>query len=525
MNVKSVKLRFTLCLLLALSSAVARAKLKLALVFTDDMILQRETVMPVWGWAEPGEKVVVEFAGQSETGNADAAGKWLVKLKPLVASANPATLTVRAEKSGQLVLTNVLVGEVWLAGGQSNMGIPLSAAPYARTEAAGANHLDFRYRVVTTGGADEPQRDLPVAQHPEKQVHPNHWQVCTPETAPGFSGVCYFFGLELKQELGIPVGILRSSVGGTPIEAWMSAQALQSSPAGRDCLAEWAAKRADPAKDRADYDEEVRLEREEAQAAKRPATEILKYQDPVKSNRRPSNLYNAMIAPIAPFPFRGVIWYQGESNSRPMKRALAYRKLFAGLIADWRGLWGKDFPFLFVQLPGYHGTNRVDWPAVREAQAAALTLPQTGMAVAIDVGSAKTIHPPDKKPVGHRLALQALKLAYGRQIMADSPMFSGVQFKKSRATVDFKNAPGGLVSKPDGTPAGFAVAGVDQHFVAAQAKIEGNDVVVWNDAVPNPVAVRYAFLNDTEAGLFSHEGLPAAPFRTDDWPLTEPPGK
>jgi sialate O-acetylesterase len=511
---------FVIYFTLICSIGVAHADLRLAGVFSDNMVLQRDARDSIWGWAAPGQKVTVEFAGKKQSAVADQSGKWMMKLSPMSASFEGRTLVVRAGDA-QLQMTNVLVGEVWLASGQSNMGVSLNAAWYGKEEAAHANYPAFRYMSVAVADADKLQTDVPVNK---KTGRPERWVICSPNTAPHIAGVCYFFGLELQKELGVPVGILRSSQGGTPVEAWTSHEAFQQTAAGRECLAEWNEKFAHPDQDRARYDKETRDATEAAKAKGKSAPWFPGYQEPAESSQRPSNLYNAMIAPLAPFAFRGVIWYQGENNANPLARAQAYRELFPALIRDWRSLWHENFPFLFVQLPNYrdYGTNRLNWPALRESQVAALELPRTGMAVAIDVGTPNDIHPPDKKPVAHRLVLQALKIAYGRDNDADGPMFVKARFKDGHAVIFFKNLDVGLVSKSGEELKSFTVAGKDQRFYPAQARIEGDHVVVSSVQVPSPVAVRYAFINAPEVNLFAKNGLPVAPFRTDDWPLVNP---
>ncbi len=513
-----IKLACAVVALLA-TAGIAQAEVRLANVFSDNMVLQREAKVPVWGWAAPKERVVVEFAGQKKTAVADASGKWLVKFSKMSASAEPRTLVVTSRHDGsQCQITNVLVGEVWLAGGQSNMGVQLNSAWYAKDEKAHADHPQFRYLTVAVNGTDDVQRDLPVDK---KTAQPARWVVCTTNTAGNFSGVCYWFGLELQKELGVPVGIVRSSQGGTPVEAWTSEFALAANLPGEKYLAEWKAKRADPAKDRENFDARGRAAAAAAKARGKPAPWVSPYQEPATSSHRPANLYNAMIAPLAPFAFRGVIWYQGENNANPFERGADYATLFPAMIRDWRSLWKNDLPFFFVQLPNYrdYGTNKLNWPQLRESQLAALKLPKTGMAVAIDAGTPTDIHPPDKKPVGHRLALQALAKVYDRKISADGPRFKRMKLDGDKARLTFSDAEAGMVLKDCIGKKSFAMAGEDNRFFPAQALLEGDTVVVWSDEVKKPVAVRYCFINSPDAVLFGKNGLPAAPFRTDNWPL------
>lgn len=459
-------------------------------LFSDHMVMQREIAVPVWGTAEPGDTVTVEFAGQRQSAKVDAAGCWQVKLAPLEASADPRPMHIRAHGSGQMVVANdVLVGEVWICSGQSNMEMPVGN-PYRpdvypgvtdfRREIARASHPQIRMFLVEHQLAEQPEREVPTPG----------WKVCTPETVPRFSAVGYFFARHLQEELKLPVGMISSAVSGTCAEAWCPAAGLRTMPKFARLLE----------KQRARLDKAV-----------------------------PTVLFNGMIAPLAPYAMRGVIWYQGENNA---KAARDYRELFPALISSWRDQWslpepiragapGGDFPFLFVQLAGYGRKQRQPvehngWADLREAQAMALRLPHTGMAVTIDIGDERRIHPPDKQEVGRRLGLLARVVAYRETLEASGPLYRAMRVEGDKIHVGFDHPGGGLLSQGGGPLTGFAIAGKDLKWQYAEAKVAGVDeVVVSSPLIPRPVAVRYAWAGHPVGNLFSKAGLPAAPFRSD----------
>ncbi|MCX7010643.1 MAG: sialate O-acetylesterase [Kiritimatiellaeota bacterium] len=457
------------------------AELKLVAVFSDHMVLQRDVPVPVWGTATPGERVTVEFApstgsgqgGQKKTATADANGKWLVKLDPLKASAEPGELRISSAISQQpCTIKDVLVGEVWLCGGQSNMERQLGPRPpqpliqYWEQEVATAQFPHIRHFGVAHKAAKEPVADVTGS-----------WVVCSPETVKDFTAVGYFFGRELHRELKVPIGLLHSSWGGTGVATWTSKDALDKIPEVTAALA-------------------------------------AELQQPKVSSKTPTILFQSMIAPLIPFAIKGAIWFQGESGAG---LPVAFDTIFQALIADWRTHWGLgNFPFYFVQLP--NGS-----PLTREAQARALQLPNTGMAVGIDVGD-KDVHGPIKAPLGERLARLALTQTYGRSGEASGPLFQSAAVEGASIRVRFTHLGGGLVTSDGGPLKHFSIAGADQKFVAAEAKIEGDTVVVSCATVARPVSVRYAWVNvATGANLFNQAGLPAAPFRTDAASVT--PGK
>ena len=528
----------------------SRADVKLPAIFGDHMVLQQGSSLPVWGWADAGEKVTVSAVGQRVSTTAGADGKWMVKLDPIQASAKPIELTVSGKNA--VTFKDVLVGEVWVCSGQSNMVWPLNATFTAKTEGPRANHPQLRLFKVGHKVAFEPQADCE-----------GKWELCTPESASQFSGVGYYFGRELHQKLGIPVGMIGSYCSATPAQSWTSIEGLRSQgplkefadgfeklKATRVQIEEEYANKVLPAwesqqkqweqecripyeKACKEWEEQVKKAKAEGQPL--PPKPQLTQQAPHKAECRTARadnaavLYNGMIAPLIPFAIKGAIWYQGESNAN---NPPLYRTLFPTMIADWRKYWGRgDFPFLFVQLCAGAGDD-VQMPLMREAQASALALPNTGMAVIIDAGEPKfpRLHPRNKRDVGLRLALMARHVAYGEALVYSGPAYKGMEAQGGKVNLSFNHIGGGLVigaapnpmdggepNVPDTILKGFAISGADRKFVPAQAKIEGDRVVVWSDQVPQPVAVRYDWKSFPDGNLYNKEQLPAVPFRTDDW--------
>lgn len=469
------------------AAARSRAPLRLHALFSDGAVLQAGMMVPVWGTAEPGEEVTVEFEGQKKAVPADAEGRWRVRLD-ILSPGGPHELKVSAG-GRSVVARNILVGEVWLAGGQSNMEWPVRSSARAEEEIAAARHPRIRLFTVPRRASEAPQRDVEGA-----------WKECSPESVAGFSAVAYFFGRELHQALGVPVGLIHASWGGTPAEVWTRREVFDEVPELKECVAEDARRRAAHEK----AAEQARAKGKLAPRAPLPL----------------SSLYNGMIAPLIPYGLRGAIWYQGESNA---SRAALYRTLFPALIRTWRRDWGQgDFPFLFVQLANFMARraepSESAWAELREAQLRTLSeVPRTAMAVAIDLGEEKDIHPRNKQDVGRRLARAALGTVYDRAVVYSGPLYDGMKVEEDRIRVFFKHVGGGLEAR-GGKLAGFAVAGADRKFVWAEAEIDGETVVVRHPSVPAPVAVRYAWADNPEATLYNKEGLPASPFRTDDWP-------
>ncbi|MGV3482863.1 MAG: sialate O-acetylesterase [Planctomycetaceae bacterium] len=493
--------------ILVLASTTVAADLRFATVFSDHMVLQRGKPVPVWGWADPGEKVTVEFASQRHTATADDHGKWQVALQSLKTNAKPQVLTVSSEDpSRKAEVADVLVGEVWLGSGQSNMAMLVRNARDSAAEQAASDLPLIRMFTEKSGPSDTPNQDAS-----------GEWIICSPETVGGFSATLFFFGRELHRSLGVPVGLIVSAVGGTPIESWIDAEKQRTDPALASYVAslEDEARKVDPQLLSKRY--EIALRKWEAAAAEARAKKApvpRKPRNPNDTAARKGNiggLFNGKISPLIPFAIRGAVWYQGEANSTP-DRAPYYQYQLPLLITDWRSRWGEEFPFAWVQLPNFEGAGR-DWPTVREGMLKTLSLPKTGMAITIDIGDKKDIHPKNKQDVGKRLAQWALGDVYGQPVLAKSgPIPAMHEVRSSKMVIHFKHADGGLRAR-DGELTGFLVAGEDNQWHQADAQIDGPSVVVSSPLVPRPVAVRYAWANDPVCNLVNAAGLPATPFQ------------
>ncbi len=502
-----------------LAAPAARAEVKLASPFTDHMVLQRDMKVPVWGIADPGEEVTVEFAGQKTSVKAGADGKWRLDLKPLTASAESRTFSVTGSKSAKPIeLQDVLVGEVWLASGQSNMDFSMSkkvksfaGVANEEQEIAAASYPLIR---MFTGAASK-------TYAPQNSVS-GQWKVCTPETAPAFSAVGYFFARDLQREIKVPVGIITESFGASTAESWIRRDTMAADPKLKPML-----DRFDEAVERfrtnpppvvaAPRSEDVSatnttVATTNATPGRRPRGSGAP-RDPVQDQHNATVLFNGMIAPIIPYAIRGAIWYQGESIVGADAGIALYPHVQATLVRDWRKLWGEgDFPFLIVQLAGQEAASNS--PRVREAQATILALPNTGMAVATDIGEAKNVHPKNKQDVGDRLARIALAKTYGRKIEFSGPVYESMKIEGNTIRVKFSHADG--LAARDGSLKWFTLAGADGKFLPAEAKIDADTVVVTCPEVPAPVAVRYAWVNYPNGGhLYNAAGLPAAQFRSD----------
>ena len=496
-----------------LAGAAAHGDVKTPALFADHMVLQRNVPVPVWGSADPGEKVTVSIGAQSIATTAGQDGRWTVKLAPMQVG-DPLTLTIQGRNT--ITITDVVVGEVWICSGQSNMGFPVQRAQNGTQEVANANEPLLR---LFKGGWQ-------VAPTPQFDVK-GKWEPCTPQAAAGFSAVAYFFGRELVRDLKLPVGLIQMACDWTPAEAWMSREGLSADPEIKKAIldrwdqiaAEYPAKKAEYDQKRAEWEKA----KAKAEADKQPVPAEPKAPSDPNFIHRATGLFNGGIAPLIPYAIRGVIWYQGETND---SRAHQYRRLFPLLIQDWRRAWGQgDFPFLYVQIsstgplqpdPAAITDWHADWAEVREAQLMAISVTNTAMAVTIDIGDGE-VHPANKQDVGLRLALAARALAYGQKVVYCGPLYDSIGIDGGKATIRFKEGHGGLVAR-GGEPKGFSIAGEDRKFVAARARIEGDTVVVWSDNVTAPAAVRYAWGNNPPCNLYNKDGLPASPFRTDDWP-------
>ena len=501
---------FLFCLItLCVAHQSVRSDVELPSLFSDNMVLQQGMKARVWGKADPGEKVTVTLDRKKATATADEKGNWAATLGPLK-SGGPFTLTVTGNNT--ITLNNVLVGEVWVCSGQSNMQWAVNQSADPEREVAEANYPNIRLFSVPRTVADTP-RDSVVGA----------WSECSPQTVPGFSAVAYFFGREIHRALeGVPVGLIHSSWGGTPAEAWTSLPTLEAEPQFKPLLDWWNEELVKSDNQTKDYEKKMAEWKQAAESAKargeQPPNPPQAPTDQRNSPNRPASLYNAMIAPLTPFAIRGAIWYQGESNA---SRAYQYRKFFPTMIQDWRRAWGKgDFPFLFVQLANFRNnwTDPRSWAELREAQLIALSLPSTGMAVAIDIGESLDIHPKNKQEVGRRLALAARAVAYRRRLTYSGPIYKSMSISRDVIRLRFTDVGRGLVAK-GGPLKGFVIAGKDRRFVWGDAEIKGKTVVVRSKYVPQPVAVRYAWWDDpVGCNLYNAEGLPASPFRTDVWP-------
>jgi len=644
-----------LCLAGTASAAAAQvdaapSRLRPARLFADGVVLQRGAPIPVWGWAPPTTAVSVQLAGRTRLVTADAAGAWRVTF-PAMPAGGPWEMSIAA-LGERIAVRDILVGDVWVASGQSNMEWPVASADNSANEIASANDPKLRAFNVPHSYSETPEAD----------VTGGSWTAADPQHVGSFTAVGYFFARALRKSVGVPIGLIHTSWGGSNIETWMSRRALgmtdsawnrvvQDEHARADAtrealraklgalptsdagLGNGRAVWADAALDDSDWatiptpglwesagydgmdgtawyrtsfvldDEDLgrpirlslgpiddsditwvngvevgRTEQAYAQprlypvpasalrsgrnvvavrvddtgggggisgepallyvevnGTRRPLAGAWRFKvgevsirpDAQRINKVPTVLYNAMLHPLLPFPIKGVIWYQGESNANTVEQAAAYRQSFQSLITSWRREWsgaGGDFPFLWVQLPNYGPVDSVPpaasgWATLRESQAAALTLPKTGQAVAIDLGGPNDLHPRNKQDAGARLALTARAVAYGQSVVASGPTYRRHVVRDGRVVIEFNHLGGGLVSRAaGGRVTGFAIAGDDHRFVWADARIEGGRVVVWSDRVPNPTAVRYLWMNSPNAPvLYSRAGLPAAPFRTDAW--------
>jgi sialate O-acetylesterase len=547
--------RTLLAALVIVAALPAHADVALTAIFGDHMVLQQQQTLPVWGTADPGETITVTLGGSSRKTVADEHGKWRVDLPAQKPSDAATTLTVVGKNT--VTFTDVLVGEVWLASGQSNMELGVRNVHDSAAVLAAADRPLIRLFTVPRATPIEPQTNFAATSATDLN---GHWVVCTADSllktgnGGSFSAVAYFFARDLEAFTHYPIGIIQSTWGGTAAESWTPAATLAANPKFAKTYAEYqklvagypAALAAQPQAleqyklARADFDQNVKpkndaLNKEwQAAAAKaREAGQPVPPQpklapapvapDPTGGAHSATVLYNGMIAPLQPFAIKGVIWYQGESNGG---NGLGYRDLFPAMITAWRAGWGEgDFPFLYVQLPGY----KTQWAMLREAQLMTLSLPHTGMAVAIDLGAIDQLHPIWKEPIGQRLALIAEQQVYGSSAESSGPRYTHADFQSGKAIVHFDHAKGlqissypisgeGYTPVPTDKLRGFAVAGDDHVFHDAEAVITGETVTVSSPAVHHPIAVRYGWDPVYPVcNLYNAANLPASPFRSDDW--------
>ena len=509
-------------------AAPALADINLPALISDNMVLLQDSDANVWGTADPGEQVKVTYGDKTERTKAGADGRWSVKLEDLDASGGR-DMTI--EGKNKITIKNVAAGEVWVASGQSNMEWPVKSAANPAGEIAACNFPDIRVFTVAKKGSETPLDDCTGS-----------WQIATPENAPMFSAVGYFFVRELHQKLKQPVGLIHTSWGGTPVETWIPASGMKANPKFGD---HWKRKLAVYPEAKAAWDaanakwnEEVARAKAEGKPAP-PRPRIPRAPDgPTTLNAAPGGLFNGMIAPVTPYTIRGAIWYQGESNAGTDNRGNMdlYGQLFPTMILSWRHEFAKaqgtprdesEFPFLFVQLANFFPRRPEPadsyWAQIREDQLGTLEIPRTGMAVAIDIGDAADIHPKNKQEVGRRLSLCAMAQVYFNEIEYSGPLYGGMQAEDGKVRLNLSHADG--LKTTDGGPIKcFALAGEDRKFHWAEANIENDHVVVTCPQVPKPVAVRYGWADNPDVNLVNAAGLPASPFRSDDWEQKPPPG-
>ncbi|MFN0196806.1 MAG: sialate O-acetylesterase [Planctomycetaceae bacterium] len=502
---KSNAVRLCACLLMTSAfAASALADVRLPSVVGSHMVLQRDKPIHLWGWASPDEKVTVTLGKDSESATADAAGNWSVDLDPLPAG-GPHQIAI--EGNNAITLENVLVGEVWVCSGQSNMEWSVKITQDGEQEIAAAEYPQIRLFHIPKVPSGTPQNNVNAA-----------WAECHPQTIPAFSAVAYNFGRHLHQELNVPIGLINTSWGGTRIEPWTTVDGFKSVPALSSIVDEIAQANATHQANCTSTVAQIAEWLPKAQAAAAAGEAIpdppVWPVHPLNGNSRPTGLYNGMVHAIAPLAVRGAIWYQGESN---LGEGMMYHEKMKALIHSWRKFWGDEMPFLFVQLAPYrYGAAPNLLPEIWEAQTATLAVPYTGMAVTTDIATVNDIHPPNKQDVGKRLALWALAKTYGKSdLVYSGPLYKSMSVKGNKVVLSFDHVGGGLASR-DGQPLShFTIAGENGEFVPAVATIEGETIVVTSDKVEQPKAVRFGWDQLAEPNLMNKEGLPASPFRTD----------
>ena len=504
------------------------ADVRVPRIFSNNMVLQRDLPAPVWGWAEPGEEITVSIADQQKTATADAAGKWNLKLDSM--KANKKGQTLQIEGKNKLTFNNVLIGDVWICSGQSNMEWAVQASLNAKEEIEAAKYPLIRlFDVPGHTTAPVPRQTLPGG----------NWTPCSPKSVGGFSAVGYFFGRHLHQQTGVPIGLIGTNWGGTRIEPWTPPVGFRSVPELKEIAK--LVNKFDPTTSEGQatwqkYVDDVEAWVENARAALKEGKELPRQiaTPGLSSSGHPCAIYHAMVHPLVPYGIRGAIWYQGESNGN---EGLSYHHKMKALIQGWREIWNqKDFPvyFYYVQLANWKTPNENPaggdgWAKLREAQSLTLTVPHTGMAVITDIGAANDIHPRNKQDVGYRLAQWGLRDVYQQEVVVSGPLYKSMKVEGNKMRISFDHVGSGLmvgtkkglestVEVADGKLNRFAIAGEDQKWFWAEAVIDGETVVVSCKDVPKPVAVRYGFtMNPEGANLYNKVGLPASPFRTDKW--------
>ncbi|CAN5905563.1 sialate O-acetylesterase [soil metagenome] len=504
--------------LLALTVS-SRAELKLPTIIGDNMVLQQKQEDPIWGWDTPGTKVTVTFAGQTKTAEADKGGKWTVKLDAMPANATPQIMTIKG--TTERAVQNILIGEVWMCSGQSNMQFGLNGDWNGDIEALATNNPNLRLISVPQVGTQEAQNDFKGA-----------WAACTPDNCKGFTAVGFYYGRYLQQILGVPVGLINNAWGGSAAEAWVRRDSLAKDERFKLLMDGWKVREEQLTSDKAKADFEaamVKWKEDDAKAkaeGKTPPRAPGSPQATLAGNARPGNIFNGVVYPTLGYGMKGVIWYQGESNAG---RAWEYAQLFPYMIEQWRAEWKQgDFPFYWVQLADFLAESAEpgdsSWAELRESQTKTQSLANSGQAVIIDIGEGKDIHPKNKQAVAARLVRLALAKDYGIKVPFHSPELKGVQFEGQKAIVTLDMFGSTLRPFDVEEAIGFAVCGDDKAWHWAKGKVVGGDKIeVISEKVLKPVAVRYAWANNPVCNLFSKEGLPVTPFRSDDFEMTTKP--
>ena len=503
------------------TSHVCFSEIKTPAVIGNNMVLQQNHKNPIWGWDNPGESVIVKIAGQSHKTKTDSNGYWEITLDPMKASTSPKKMTIQG--SSPLTYENILIGEVWLCSGQSNMGWALGNSDDADLEIMTANYPNLRLISVPQVGTQEAQINFN-----------GRWETTTPEAAKNFSAVGYLFGRRLHLALGVPVGLIDNAWGGSACEAWIPRDRLNKLPVAKPYMDQWreTEKTFDYNKLLATYEEKLKKWQEKSQTARKegkpqPGGRPRAPRNQLTGQHRPANLYNGVLNPIIGYGIKGAIWYQGESNGR---RGHAYREVFPLMIQSWRDAWKQgDFSFYWVQLADFMNEvpeppTEQTWPELREAQTLSLDkLKNVGEAVIIDVGEGRDIHPRNKQMVANRLVRNALAQDYGMDIPHKSPRFQSMETIGNKIVLTFNHVGKGLYCFDIREPVGFSICGKDRKFVWANAKLLGqNKVEVWAEGIENPVAARYAWADNPVCNLYRKDGsvtLPVTPFRTDDFPM------
>lgn len=490
--------------------STAQANVRLPAIIGNNMVLQKDIPLPIWGWADPGEQVTVTMGESMAAATADAAGKWKVVLPAEKTAGGPHEMIIAGKNA--IKITNILVGEVWAGSGQSNMQWSVAQSANAKEEIAAANHPKIRLFIVPLIPSGTPADNVQA-----------QWVECSPQTVAGSSAVLYYFGREIHKDLNVPVGLITTAWGGTRIQPWIPPQGYTAIPELMDEKNQMLAALTAYGQALGNINEALKAYTAAVQAAKPgdplPAPPGALPTHPLNTNFHWTGLYNGMIHPLAPFGIRGFLWYQGESNNG---QGMHYFQLKRGLIEGWRQVWNqegnRDFPFLFAQLaPFKYGGDPTNLPGIWEAQQATLAVKNTGMAVLTDITTLNDIHPPNKQEVGRRLALWALANSYGKKdLVYSGPLYKSSKVDGNKVVITFDHA-AGLKARDDKDLSWWTIAGEDKKFVPAKATISGATIVVTADSVAAPVAVRFGWHQLAEPNLVNGAGLPASPFRTDKW--------